>query len=111
MTSTRTNNQVGIFSRFDWVANIYDQSGVWLDKVVAGTAAKQRPGHQGVAAERVPTVELFLEWLLASGTLELAIERLLGFGFWCQRVFVTLDKFPGDLGIELLKNRHDRRVS
>lgn len=111
MTSTWPNNQVGVFSWFDWVAGIYDQTGIRLNEVAAGTAAKQSSSHEGIAVEGVSPIELFLEWLLTSGTLELAVECFLGFSFWCQRILVPLDKLPGDFGIELLKNRHDRRVS
>jgi len=66
-----------------------------LHEIPTDFAAQQCPPSWGFwVGEDVPTVELFSQSGLTTGTAELPVERVLGFGLGGERVLITLDNPP-----------------
>lgn len=106
MSTPRHNDGRRFGRRFGRVTGVHDKSAVGLEQEIAAATTKQGPGDQGIAAEGVPTVELFVHRFPTTWATKLAVECFLRLGLGRQDIFVPLDQLPRNFRVEFAEYRH-----
>jgi hypothetical protein len=101
----------GLGGHLRGVATFNYQSGEWVEEELAGDATQEGPGDSDLSiTERVPDVSLPTQRVcLAPRAPMLPVEGLELVGLRTELVLVSLDGFPGQLGVHLFEDRHGVR--